>query len=125
MIVGEYDIPTDLIHFKGHFPEHPIMPGALVTDACAQVSGLLWGFTKQVTEAAKGNNTTDDAPELFYLAAANMKYVEPAKPGETLTISVAAKEQFGALFKYQVEALVKRRVIAKGVLTLAVKEGAL
>ena len=125
MIIGEYDIPEDLIHFKGHFPGHPIMPGALVTDACAQVSGLLWGFTKQVTEAAKGVDTTEDTPELFYLAAANMKFVEPAKPGEILTISVTAKEAFGALFKYQVEALVKRRVIAKGVLTLAVKDGEL
>ncbi len=119
MIIGEYDIPEDLIHFKGHFPGHPIMPGALVTDACAQTSGLLWGFTKQVN-TPEGEDA--DEPELFYLAADSMKYVEPAKPGETLTISITAGDVFGALMKYKVEATVKRRVIAKGSLTLAVKE---
>jgi 3-hydroxymyristoyl/3-hydroxydecanoyl-(acyl carrier protein) dehydratase len=122
MIVGEYDIPMDLIHFKGHFPGHPIMPGALITDSCAQTSGLLWGFTKQVKEEAEGKTKDDSKPELFYLAADSMKYVEPALPGETLTISVTAGDAFGALFKYKVEATVKRRVIAKGVLTLAVKD---
>lgn len=118
-ITAEYDIDPEGPHFKGHFPGHPIMPGALVTDSLAQTAGLLWGFTKREREPG----TMSDKPELFYLAADSMKYVEPAKPGETLTMNAQIDSEFGGLYKYKVEASVGRRIIAKGELTLAVKEG--
>ena len=27
-------------HFRGHFPDHPIMPGVLILEAMAQVGGI-------------------------------------------------------------------------------------
>lgn len=107
--------------FKGHFPEKPIMPGVLVTDALAQTSGLLWGFSKQAAE-----NETKSAmppPEIFFLAAANMKYLKPAYPGDTLHLTSFVENNFGTLYTYTVEAIVKQKVIAKGKLTLAMMKG--
>jgi 3-hydroxyacyl-[acyl-carrier-protein] dehydratase len=105
-------------YFKGHFPQKAIMPGVLVTDALAQTSGLLWGFSKK----ARGEDTGDD-PEIFYLASASMKYTTPAYPGETLRLSSEHESQFGQLYSYRVEATVNRNVIAKGKLTLAMVRG--
>ncbi|MBN1757701.1 MAG: beta-hydroxyacyl-ACP dehydratase [Chitinispirillaceae bacterium] len=117
-ITGERVLRPDEPHFAGHFPGKPIMPGVLVTDALAQTSGLLWGFTKVV----KNSGSTSEPPELFYLAAASMKYVAPALPGDTLRLYAETERTFDRLHSYTVEATCGRRVIAKGNLTLAMME---
>jgi 3-hydroxyacyl-[acyl-carrier-protein] dehydratase len=117
-IVGERTLHPDEPHFAGHFPGRPIMPGALVTDALAQTSGLLWGFSKMIAN----NGTASGNPELFYLAAAAMKFVNPAFPGDTLRLFAEAERSFNRLHSYTVEATCGRRIIAKGNLTLAMME---
>jgi 3-hydroxyacyl-[acyl-carrier-protein] dehydratase len=102
--------------FAGHFPGKPIMPGVLVADGLAQTSGLLWGFSKK----AAGN--ASDTPEIFFLATVNLKFVNPARPGDILTMSAENDRSFGNLYTYKTEAVVGRRVIAKGTLTLAMIE---
>jgi 3-hydroxyacyl-[acyl-carrier-protein] dehydratase len=95
-------------HFAGHFPGHALMPGVLVTEALAQTCGLLKGLE---LESAAG---------VFYVvAAANVKYFSPAVPGETLTLTAEKLAGHGVFLRYQVEALVGRRRIAAGELTLA------
>jgi 3-hydroxyacyl-[acyl-carrier-protein] dehydratase len=118
MIAAERDIREDEFYFAGHFPSKPIMPGVLVVDALAQTSGLLWGFSRD-SRRTKG----DDGPQYFYLAAANVKFVGPAYPGETLAMTARAQRSFGALFSYAVEAAVGRKAVAKGSLTLAMVKG--
>jgi 3-hydroxyacyl-[acyl-carrier-protein] dehydratase len=119
-IVALREIRPDEPFFAGHFPGKPIMPGVLVTDALAQTSGLLWGFSKQIRE-----NKPSEKPEIFYLAAVNVKFIAPSYPGETLEMTAFADRNFGSLYTYSVEALVKRKVIAKGSLTLAMVQGSL
>lgn len=119
-IIAERDLMADEPHFAGHFPTKPIMPGVLVTDALAQTSGLLWGFSKIIN----GGESTDK-PEIFYLAAATMKYTNPALPGDTLHMTAQAERVFDQLHTFSVEATCGRRLIAKGSLTLAMKDGSL
>ncbi len=109
--------------FAGHFPGVPIMPGVLVTDALAQTSGLLWGFSKK--HAKNTEMTETDIQEIFFLAAVNIKFNNPAYPGETLLMTSRTESNFGSLYTYSVEAVVKRKVIAKGRLTLAMMKGKL
>jgi len=118
LIVTEWLIKPDEPFFAGHFPGKAIMPGVLVMDGLAQSCGLLWGFTKQLKGGAGS-----DAPEIFFLAASNMKFVNPAYPGDTLKMTARAERNFGALYTYEVEAMSKRKVIAKGSLTLALMQG--
>jgi len=120
MLAAERTIQDDEPWFSGHFPQKAIMPGALVLDALAQTSGLLMGFSKQETGDDDG-----DENKIFYLAASNIKFLTPAFPGETLELIAETGEQFGALYTYNVEALVRRKVVAKGTLTLAAREGKL
>ena len=114
LIVTERFIRPDEPFFAGHFPGNPVMPGVLVLDGLAQSCGLLWGFTKQVKGGA-----VSDTPEIFFLAASNMKFLHPAYPGETLVMTARADRNFGALYAYEVEAVSERKVIAQGNLTLA------
>ncbi len=118
-IIAERLLRHDEPHFSGHFPGQPIMPGVLVTDALAQTSGLLWGFSKVIRNDGYG-----EQPEIFYLAAVAMKYINPAVPGDTLNLIAEADRVFDRLHTYIVEATCGRRLIAKGTLTLAMKEAA-
>jgi 3-hydroxyacyl-[acyl-carrier-protein] dehydratase len=117
-IVAERELRPDEPQFAGHFPGKPIMPGVLVTDALAQTSGLLWGFSKIIN-----NNGVFEKSEFFYLAAVSMKYTHSAEPGETLRLFSEIDRIFDRLYSYNVEATCGRRRIAKGMLTLALKEG--
>lgn len=116
-------IRKDEPFFEGHFPQKAIMPGVLVIDALAQTSGLLWGFSKQIEKEGSSDKNTE--PEIFFLAVSNIKFVNPSFPGDTLEMSAYAENNYGDLFTYAVEAIVKRNVIAKGTLTLAMMKGKL
>ncbi len=114
-ISGTYVIKMDEYFFAGHFPDKPIMPGVIIIDALAQLSGLLWGFSEQVKHA-----DGDDPPQtLFYLASTKMKFREPAYPGETLELHAAADGQFGRLYSYSVRAEIRRKPIVSGTIALA------
>lgn len=116
-IVATRYLRPDEPHFKGHFPQKPIMPGVLITDALAQTSGLLWGFSKKVDES-----TPDETNQtIFFLASDEIKFVKPALPGQTLTLESTLIESFGSFYKYKVEAYVERTLICKGKLTLAIQ----
>jgi 3-hydroxyacyl-[acyl-carrier-protein] dehydratase len=118
-ITAERTIRDDEPFFTGHFPQKHIMPGVLVIDALAQTSGLLWGLSKKATGAVLAKE-----PQIFFLAASTIKFVNPSFPGETLTLAAWFERSFGTLFSYAVEATVRRKLIAKGSLTLAMIDAA-
>ena len=117
-IVAERLLRADEPQFAGHFPQRAIMPGVLVTEALAQTSGLLIGLSRKLSAA--------NAPvgEMFYLAASTMKFLSPAVPGETLTLRAECERDFGKLSRFNAEAVVGKRLIATGTITLAMVEGA-
>lgn len=115
-IVAERLLVADEPFFAGHFPQQPIMPGVLVSEALAQTSGLLLGLSRRVagTDAA---GVGDGA--MFYLASVNVKYVSPSVPGERLTLCATCERDLGRLSRFNVEASVGRRLIAAGSITLS------
>lgn len=114
MIVAEREIKKDEPWFKGHFPQKAIMPGVLILDALAQTSGLLMGFSQKLSATEKKPSS-----QIFYLASSQVKFIASAYPGETLELIANQDKQFSALYSYTVEALAKRKTVAKGSLTLA------
>lgn len=110
-IETEFKLSPDLVFFKGHFPGQPIMPGVLVTEALAQTCGLLIGLKYAHDEEKK------DAR--YFLARSEMKFIQPAYPGERLDMDAALGKAFGTLFRFDVTAAVGDRRIAAGTLSLA------
>ena len=39
-IEGELDVPADLDIFRGHFPDHPVLPGVIIMEALAQCASI-------------------------------------------------------------------------------------
>jgi len=114
-IVAEKDLTPDEPVFTGHFPGNPIMPGVLVSEALAQTSGLLLGLTWR----ERGQYVNKDEPSLLFLTSVNVKFLTPAKPGETMRLEASLKKEFGKLFLFEVAAYVGNSHIAKGTLSLA------
>ena len=95
-------------YFKGHFPGRPIMPGVLVAEALAQAGGLLIGLTF----GEKMNFQ-------LYLAQVDLKFTQPALPGEVLMLKADLIKTYGNLFRLSAKAKVGSRMIAKGTLVLS------
>lgn len=114
MIMAEKDLLPEDIFFPGHFPDRPLMPGVLVSEALAQTSGLLLGLSALEKDRSEGNERPN-----FFLASVNMKYLTPAKPGDTLRLEASLVKGFAGLYMFDVAAHVNETRIAKGTLTLA------
>jgi UDP-3-O-[3-hydroxymyristoyl] N-acetylglucosamine deacetylase/3-hydroxyacyl-[acyl-carrier-protein] dehydratase len=75
-------------YFQGHFPNHPIMPGVLQLEAIAQVAGIL--MLKQAENLGK---------LAYFMAADEVKWRKPVRPGDTLTIDVELLKSRGKIGK--------------------------
>lgn len=75
-IEGELDVPADLDIFRGHFPDHPVLPGVIIMEALAQASCCC-------LLADNGQ-----AGRIGYLAGIDKaKFRNTVAPGDTLTLA--------------------------------------
>ena len=76
--VGIKQITANEPQFTGHFPDKPIMPGVLMVEAMAQLSGVL------CLQAP-----VSDGKGLFFFAGIDgVKFRKPVVPGDTLVMEV-------------------------------------
>lgn len=71
-IVGLKNVTINEPFFRGHFPDHPVMPGVLVIEAMAQVGGLLL------------LDSVDDSEGkiMYFMSLNNVKWRRPVTPGD-------------------------------------------
>jgi 3-hydroxyacyl-[acyl-carrier-protein] dehydratase len=91
--------------FRGHFPGEPVVPGVLIAEALAQLSGLV--------------GLHDDGPR-GRLAQADLRFDTPVIPPADIRLTSRLERSFGALRQFQVEARAGDAVAARGTLVLAV-----
>jgi 3-hydroxyacyl-[acyl-carrier-protein] dehydratase len=77
-ITGFKNISINEEMFNGHFPERPIMPGMLILEAMAQVSGVL-GFLTSGKRPADGHI-------YLFVGADNARFKRQVVPGDCLTL---------------------------------------
>ena len=87
-ITAVKNISINESYFQGHFPNHPVMPGVLQLEAIAQAAGIL--TLKQAEGIGK---------LAYFMAAENVKWRKPVKPGDTLVINVELTKMRGKIGK--------------------------
>ena len=79
-------------HFKGHYPDNPIMPGVLLCEAIFQ-TGAIYLSNKMEKE---GEDLTSVTPVLSRINEA--KFKQMVKPGDTIIIEAEFKEKLSKFF---------------------------
>ena len=67
---------------EGHFPGHPVMPGVLITEAMAQLAAII---------ALSANPDAAGEP-VYLLGTDKMRFRQPVRPGDVLTLDVKLVE---------------------------------
>ncbi|MBI4682982.1 MAG: 3-hydroxyacyl-ACP dehydratase FabZ [Nitrospirae bacterium] len=108
--VGFKNVTVNEPFFQGHFPDNPIMPGVLIIEAMAQVSGIL-----AFHSGAKGNS-------VYFMSIEKAKFRKPVVPGDQLRFEVNVLQQRNKVWKFFGQAFVDDQVVAEAEFTAMVTE---
>lgn len=106
---GECRVRGDEPFLRGHFPGEPLMPGVLLTEAAAQLAGVV----------AQCDPKFAPLPGLKLTALRNVKIPGTARPGETILLEAEIKGRLGNLIQAQARATVAGKVVLTAELTLS------
>ena len=94
--------------FQGHFPHHPVMPGVLIIEALAQVSGLL--------SLKSSGQQADDKTVFYFVGIDDARFKRPVVPGDTLILESTLLIEKRGLIKYAVKASVGEQLACEATL---------
>ena len=96
-------------YFHGHFPENPIMPGVLITEALSQTGAV----AILSMEENKGMNA-------LFGGIDKMRFKKIVIPGDVLKLEVKIIKKKGPIGVGEAVATVNGKIVAKGELTFAI-----
>lgn len=99
--------------FNGHFPESPVMPGVLIIEALAQVTGLL------AFKTAEQSLKDGDLPFLVGIDSARFKRV--VLPGDQLILTVTLIKERQNIWKFKGIATVDQEEVCTAELMSAIR----
>lgn len=111
-VVGIKNVTINEEFFQGHYPDHPIMPGVLILESMAQVSGFLM------------KNTFDNPEEKipFFAGIDKAKFRKPVIPGDQLRIESKILRSRKSIAKVSAKAFVGEKLAAEAELLFAIQD---
>jgi 3-hydroxyacyl-[acyl-carrier-protein] dehydratase len=103
---GVWVVTGNEAFFAGHFPGHPLVPGVLIAEALAQLSGLI-----APPDGVKGGK----------LAHVDVRFDRPVAPPAEIVLNSRLVRKVVSLQQFEVSASVNGQVVARG--TLAIQHG--
>lgn len=109
-IRGYKNVTINEPFFNGHFPGHPVMPGVLIIEAMAQLSGVLAFETKNI-RPAEGYT--------YYLAGMEKtRFRRPVIPGDQLLMTGRIMADKRGVMKFDCQAFVDDEQACKSEITV-------
>lgn len=110
-IVALKHVRADEYYFKGHFPEMPVMPGALIVESMAQ-AGAIVALSK---EENKGKIA-------FFAGIDKVRFKKSVFPGDTLRLEVKLTRSRGPIGFGEGKAFVDGKLCVSGEIMFAIGE---
>ncbi len=101
---GVWELSGQEVFFADHFPGRPIVPGVLMGEALAQLSGII-AFA-------------DTPGKQAGIAALDLRFVRPVLPPATIEMTTTVINRMGPLTQFAVKAQVDGKTVVKGELSL-------
>ncbi len=108
--IGLKNVTANEHFFQGHFPNYPIMPGVLIVEAMAQVSGIL-----AFHSGAEGKS-------VYFMSIEKAKFRKPVVPGDQLRFEVGVLKHRNNVWRFSGQAFVDDNVVAEAEFTAMVTE---
>ncbi|NDB83597.1 MAG: 3-hydroxyacyl-[acyl-carrier-protein] dehydratase FabZ [Alphaproteobacteria bacterium] len=105
LITGIKNVTINEPYFVGHFPDNPVMPGVLIIEAMAQVSGLLVAHILQLS--------TEQNRQVILMSINNAKFRKIVKPGDVLELNSSITQNRGNVWKFSANAKVEGSIVAE------------
>lgn len=90
--------------FRGHFPNHPVMPGVMIVESMAQTAAVLVVHT--LGSDAEGKL-------VYFMSIDGARFRRPVVPGDTMHVHVVKVRNRGPVWKFSAEAKVEGNVVAE------------
>ena len=97
--------------FNGHFPQAPIFPGVLITEAMAQASGIL-GFKTL-------DKTPEDGSVYMLVGIDDVRFKRKVVPGDQLQLQSRVVSEKRGIWKFDCVASVDGALVAKATILCA------
>ena len=107
--VGKKCVSFNEPYFAGHFPGNPVMPGALIMEALAQVGAVA------ILDLPENKGKT-----AYFAGIDNAKFKQMVLPGDVLMLETTIIKRKGPIGVGEAVATVDGKVVAKAQLTFAI-----
>jgi len=112
-IVGFKNVSINEPFFPGHFPGHPVMPGVLIIESMAQVSGILAYLSSD--ESVRSKIT-------YFVGIDNARFRKPVLPGDRLRLELEVSGCKRGIWSFSGRAFVADNLVAEAELKLTLAD---